>query len=451
MRTIGLLGTTVAAATSAMLAMTTVSIAAVSQPLATSQSGSCVIEDRKARPQGDAERLPAGYYDYQAWLANERAQSAKEPVDKRIAEKKGEGKKGDPYGTLASGIIGVAIDDNNEQLVVVVDPKIIEPEPLQAELRGAAAAEHARNPAAPEIGVRTQAGCHSVDELSKAAAVIKDRSWHPKAINASYGVHLNAYTTVFDLRFRTQDVEVGTALAEELGPLVNVTYDEVGAELHDGNRESDSEPHWGGAGIGVNNDSLGNNCSSGFAVNTVSDGIAYVTAAHCATFGTETTPRNNLVLESGQTYFGTSSRISGYPSYDMALLNAPTEDYEDNLYYHPIGALGSSTDVDGKRNAAVGDLVCLSGHSTLTRCNLQVETLDGQLCREGTTQCTDLMIEYATGGTACNEGDSGGAVFMPPTNNRIVGMHIGESGGFCKAEKIFHIEDHLNVTVASAG
>lgn len=159
-------------------------------------------------------------------------QHAKDALDSRIVEFFGEDSKGTPHETLAKGLIGVAVDDADQQLVIVVDAAMVDVSKLQANLDGIANAEHAKFPAVAEISVRVQAGCHSAADLLRAASVIDQRAWHPQAGETAYTVTLDPGDSSYHVFMPAGAVKVGEALTDQLGTLVTVIYTD-GKPVHD--------------------------------------------------------------------------------------------------------------------------------------------------------------------------------------------------------------------------
>lgn len=209
--------------------------------------------------------------------------------------------KESPFSTLNNGLVGVALDHRTHDLVVVVDPVIIDVENVQIILNRVASTEHEQRPGTPAISVRVQAGCHTASELLSAAKVIEARSWHLDASSTGYSVALDPHDSTFHVNIETGANDVVAALVGELGDRVTLTYS-LGGPVSDV-RQDDGERHWGGAAIGLAGG--GNYCTSGFTVDTQNSGKAMVTAGHCF--------RNGDRVTSGNEGYGTAQGESGYP------------------------------------------------------------------------------------------------------------------------------------------
>lgn len=153
-----------------------------------------------------------------------------------------------------------------------------------------------------------------------------------------------------------------------LGALVDVL--DVESPIARQNRNDDGQPHWCGAGVG--DLEPGNQCTSGFALDTKSAGKAMTIASHCF--------RNDQRIESGDEPYGEGRKRSDYPLYDVMLVNGENQNYDDDLYHNPYTAEHDPIDVDGKRDADRGDVVCVSGWSSLASCGLDVVGLSAELC-----------------------------------------------------------------------
>ncbi len=196
------------------------SAATVNEPL-------CGVSDDAALLAA-AFRTEAGHMSYQDWLANPRAQEdvtrINDVVDAitpqlAIAEVTGEydllAIEYDPLALqLASGVIGVTIDHVKQLFLVVVDPAVIAIDELQRDLSAVSG----------ELNVEVRAGCHSIEEITAARHVIRGRNWHPQVSKATYAFYLDPATAAFKVDMAEADREVGNALSEALGEMVDVTY-----------------------------------------------------------------------------------------------------------------------------------------------------------------------------------------------------------------------------------
>ncbi len=146
-------------------------------------------------------------------------------------------------------------------------------------------------------------------------------------------------------------------------------------------------------------------CSIGFAVQG-----GFVTAGHCGTTGQSVTDTNGTALG---TYQG-----STFPSHDYAWVkttSAWTPTPKVNQYN------GSTVNVAGSTEAAIGASICRSGRTTGWKC--------------GTVQAKNITVNYSDGPvtgltrtTACaNGGDSGGSFI---SGNQAQGVTSG-GGGVC--------------------
>jgi len=187
-------------------------------------SEDCAVRD-------DAELARAGTrpkesYEHEPWIANDASQRAMRAIEATLGTRFGENTKTATEQQLAHGLIGVATDHHAQQVVVVVDPDLVDSKQLQADLAGVA--EHQRSPGSDLLGVRVQAGCHRAAELLEASKTIHGRDWHRGASKASYSVFLNARTSTYEFTFATGDRDVAEALKAKLGDRVTIHYGAVG-------------------------------------------------------------------------------------------------------------------------------------------------------------------------------------------------------------------------------
>lgn len=132
------------------------------------------------------------------------------------------------------------------------------------------------------------------------------------------------------------------------------------------------------------------------------------------------------------------------------LMNASTQNYNDDVYYNPIWAEHNPLDVGGGRNANVGNYLCLSGHESKAVCGNRVASAHGEkLCTPG---CTYGLVGTRKAGRRdpCIPGDSGGPMFRREAHTDVAGIIIGfkDYGQKCVGERTSSIENHLSVTVA---
>lgn len=403
----------------------------------------CVVPGAAQLKQASVP-LADGSLAHEQWIAGRGPQLALESVRARLVARFGENTKEQPFRQLAAGLIGTTVDHTTQQVVVVTDPAVASGG-LQSELRGVSAAASRADLGTPQLGVRVQAGCHSAAALTDAAGVITGRSWHGRAAQATYGGYLDPDTATFAFTFDPADRDVAEALTARLGDRVRISYGGVARS----DRADDSAPHWGGAAIGVDGDGIGAVCSSGFTVDTASAGKAMVTAGHCF--------NNGQVIESGDEPYGTAQGKSNYPAYDMMLINASTQDYDDDLYHDPYVAENSPIDVSGSGDPGVGASICISGMIHKSVCGNSVKALDAYMC--SSLGCTYGLIRTERSGTdPCKPGTSGGPMYSTGPNH-VRGLLIGyeyltsdaaKTPVACFGERVSNVKSHLNVTVATS-
>lgn len=103
--------------------------------------------------------------------------------------------------------------------MAVVDPALLDVQELDAELKAAADAEHARRPSVRKVKIRAQGGCHSAAELIDALDRI------PDLIRPHPG-QMSWHTSPYDSRIHMVDMDpaspTAVRLREQLGELVRL-------------------------------------------------------------------------------------------------------------------------------------------------------------------------------------------------------------------------------------
>ena len=85
------------------------------------------------------------------WVPTEGEQQAKRAVFDVLDRRFPDAGKQDPHRTLREGFIGIAVDRPAREHVAVVDPALVDVRDLDAELKAAADAEHARRPGVSKV------------------------------------------------------------------------------------------------------------------------------------------------------------------------------------------------------------------------------------------------------------------------------------------------------------
>jgi hypothetical protein len=398
-----------------------------SEPDAPSQaSADCVIPSDEALHAKETappeEPLPSD-----AWLANDAAQGAVQTIDQALTARFGDDDLDAGRDPLQAGLIGVASDDHARELVVVVDPEMVDQDALQGELRSRVSDSTLR--------VRVGPSCHSAADLLAAEAALDARTWHARAAAVSYGAFLDARTSTFNVTFSAEDQPVADALKATLGEAVTI---EFGTPTRRG-RLDDGEPHWGGAGIGRPRNN--NFCTSGFTVQLPNHGTqGSVTAGHCFA--------NGQRIWSGPEFYGHTHGERGFPRFDMIRIHPHGETFAPRIHTDP----GSPTvrTVVASGNPRRGSFVCVSGMVTRAKCGLEVTSTRARLCDP--SGCTPNLFRAAKPGeTVGRGGDSGAPVYNRFSNATaaIRGMEIGGTRPTnIYAHKVSTITRHLNVAVA---
>jgi hypothetical protein len=402
----------------------------------------CQVPDYLAT-HSPGNRTPAGYYEYQTWIANDQAQAALDGLQSLVQSQFGLTPSSGDTEALAKGLIGVALDDAAQTVDIVVDPSRVDPGTLGQLARAAVAR---RSPSSgPLFKVAVRGGCASAKTLADDRAFLDGLG--SSLAPHGWGFYLDAHDSAFHVELSPQDSSAAAVLTSKLGDRVKIQLSQV--SLLD--RFNDGQPHWGGSGIRPGNVSS-NICTSAFVVNLPGGGLGAVTAGHC--FVDTGTINNRNVFSGSQDYGGVTSGSSDYPNFDMVRINNGSQSWQAKIHVDPCCPTVRTVTSSG--NPAVGDFVCNSGMTTLAICGLLVHTIDETVCfSDG---CRLHMIRAdRNGDVVARGGDSGG-----PTYNRIGstdaaarGMIIG--GGNCSGQnctisfshRISAVTGHLSVSVAT--
>lgn len=191
--------------------------------------------------------------------------------------------------------------------------------------------------------------------------------------------------------------------------------DYPGRAFGDYSRNSDWEPHWGGARL-ISPDVPGypapypgypgvlvGTCTSGFSVTTNATGKErMVTAGHCYHHGWD------VNSPQGET-FGTVVNWSQYPDYvDAELVGGAGIDMEGRIYIG--GSSGLPADVIGAANPVTNYTYCLSGAVTHEACTLTLYDNQCYTVGQPPTPCS-RMIHFVLPGTGACRGDSGAPIY----------------------------------------
>jgi hypothetical protein len=394
-------------------------------------------------------RLSAqGWFEHEAWIAQPTVQALKDSFDAEVARTFPHAPKIDDQ--IDQGLIGVVADHHRKQLVVVVDDGFVDVTGLQARLQTALTQEQHQNPliGSAQLPIRVQTGCNSAAELTKARSVLQGGTWYPEGKTTTAGWYLDGHDSTYHVTFTESEHASAEALRSELGDLVTIDWAQAPSTLDD--RADDGQPHWGGARIGPVG-AAGNTCSSGFTVDTASGGKAMITAGHCFDLG--------QAVESGDEAYGAVTRRR-FPRYDMAIIDASNQNYDDDLYHDPYYPETQAYDVEGGGTPGVGDYVCVGGGFSLAECYVEIMDLhtNHTYIFEGQqVETPDLMLVDKPGVFVCNSGDSGGPYYRRPNApgiRAVHGIHHGRLDASqhheCLAEKYVSIKAGLDVTAATS-
>jgi trypsin len=395
-------------------------------------TASCAVPDYLASHEPHA-RTGAGYYEYQAWIANDSSQATLDRVQSLLKSYFGLGEDSGDLDSLRSGLIGIALDHAGETVNVVVDPTRVAVDDLSS--RANATLDR------PAFKVAVIAGCSSAQDLAEARRFL-DRQM--KAAPEGWGYSLDAHDSTYHVTIAPDRKALASLLASRLGDLVTIEY-EPSALL---DRMNDGQPHWGGAGIRAGSYNS-NNCTSGFTVRLPAGDRGSVTAAHCFDDGSGINGRN---VESGtRDYGGQTAGASGYPTWDMVRIGNGGHTWDNRIHVDPCCPTVRNVTASG--NPSVGDFICNSGMTTRAICGLEVTAIDATFLGR-----IHLIRANRGGDIIARGGDSGGPMYnrLGDTNAAARGIIIAGSG--CDAQqrcttvyghRISAVTGHLNVTVAT--
>lgn len=392
----------------------------------------CVVRDDDSLHSG-AQPTKAGHYPHEEWIANPAAQRVLESVNGAINQQFGQSDQANVTRALDSGLVGLALDHFAQEIVVLVDPSLVDESDLEGRLRGIV--QRAYNNNAP-FALRVGKACNSASELHSARDVLGNQSWHARANEAPYSFYLDPNTSTYHVTFSASDADIAAALEERLGDAVEIEW---GVPQRDG-RLDDGEPHYGGAGIRAGNESQ-NSCTSGFTVVLSNGNKGSVTAGHCY--------NNGQNIYSGPQFYGETQGESGFPTYDMIRIHPNGETFTNKIHVDPC--CPDVRTVTEHSNPALGAFICISGMVTRAKCGLEVKDTNATLCSGGCTP--NLFYSKKPGDTIRAPGDSGAPLYIRPTTTTagIKGIHIGGgSPDESYAHKISTIKSHLNISVSQS-
>lgn len=158
-----------------------------------------------------------------AFRGTPAAQRATEEVDAVLHREVGSNTKGAASRRLQGGVIGIAGDADRGALAVVVDPSQVDVDNLRSKL----AAERDEEAETKSAAVYVRTSCHPASALLRAYRVLSERNWHSEARDFTFGFSLNEYDSTWHVGM--PEGAAATALKEQLGALVRITY-----EVNDG-------------------------------------------------------------------------------------------------------------------------------------------------------------------------------------------------------------------------
>jgi hypothetical protein len=393
----------------------------------------CAVPDYLAT-HAPGTRTAAGYYEYQAWIANDSSQATLDRLQGLLKAYFGLNEESGDLDALRGGLIGIALDHAAQTVNVVVDPTLVD----VADLSSRANAVLDR----PAFEVAVIAGCESARDLVDARTVLDGLG--TKLAPHFWGYYLDAHDSTYHVTFSPEDKAAAAVVTGRLGDLATIEF-EASALL---DRMNDGQPHWGGAGIRAGSYNS-NNCTSGFTVRLPGGNRGSVTAAHCFDDGSGINGRN---VESGtQDYGGQTAGAHDYPNYDMVRIGNGGHTWDNRIHVDPCCPVVRNVVASG--NPSVGDFICNSGMTTRAICGLEVTAADMSFGGR-----VHLVRARRGGDIIARGGDSGGPMYnrFGDTNAAARGIIVLGSG--CDAQRrcttvyghrISAVVNHLDVAVST--
>jgi hypothetical protein len=300
----------------------------------------------------------------------------------------------------ADGALGFRYDHAADEFVVVYPD-------------GEAASPAEFGPVADEI--RIEESTLSAATVAEFAEAVEGRTFHPDAADYSYGSYVDVTTDAIVLG-TDAPADVIAPLVESYGDAVEVRSGESGRL-----RQSDPEPHWGGASITDG----GGVCTSGFTGQT--GGVrVMVTAGHCSV------PGGQIFSTGGGQFWGTFGQHVNFPDPDLAIIVGTT--YQGAIY------LGGVNSTSGAAVSSFADPVmgfnnyCWSGQTSGEVCGNTVVSFAGTLCDPA--GCTFNLT--VSNGPLVQPGDSGSPWFVYSAGN-VLPVHIrGITIGVVAGQNYWH-------------
>lgn len=384
----------------------------------------CEVGDPAALAEAEPVPGPNQPYEYQSWLATDDAQAGVRAVNAELEQRFGV----DPSSWLDQGYFGTIADHYNQELRVVVDSGLVDIGALQADLDAAASSQV--EPGA--LAVRVANACNSASEIAESEETVSSLDWvdESEPQRVSFSIDPTSSTVAVVVTPRSDDS--ADELEAQEGDTVTISEGSLGRA----GRNTDTEPHKGGAGIRRAADTS-NICTSAFTAILPSGEKGSVSAGHCFS--------NGQTIRSGSTAYGEAAGESNFPTFDMIRIKPQGESFTRAVYGTPGSP--SVRDVTGAENPSAGELLCVSGMVSEQICDVEVINLNAEFC--DASGCTPNLAKARKNGTnVTRPGDSGGPVYRRDGNDaKIRGMIIAfdapESSLF---HKVNTIKDHLGIT-----
>lgn len=243
----------------------------------------------------------------------------------------------------------------------------------------------------------------------------------------------------------SEDSKDVLATVEQIGPgaTTSIPAGALRVEVRDpaiaspNGRYNDAPSYWGGARIYVDvGGGLAKACSTGFYINSATNGTVMVTAGHCSMRDSNLVALNGRSVSNGDwTRNVGTTEGNKWPNPDLAVI--------DGQAYGAVSySENDSTGSDNIRNSwtapATGVTYCHYGQVSKRKC-FQLSSLNVTNCPSGwgglcTTGLAFTSGPSGPGGTIVSGGDSGGGMFLEYADGTIGARGIVHGGG-CDASE----------------
>lgn len=324
----------------------------------------------------------------------------------------------DAIGDESEIVFGLAIDDVNKQVIVVIDIEAWEDHSNRIR------AKLAEKRIGLNISIRPS--CNSLRKTRSVFERLKKDDEKSPLRYSTRSIYVSAEEGKVVLTINPDSLSNCQASREKIDRYLDELqadgFVEVVLDQHVSQqaRLSDTSPHRGAAAVGTFSGSTGA-CTSGFTVR-YGNRTGVVSAGHCFYQG--------QTVWSGNVSYGTVVKRAPFPTQDLLLIESLSQESFIKAFYTDPGSPSQRIQTKKRSSVTVGDKVCLSGKVSLAKCGSSVYSVNCSLCdpsgcTHGLTCAAHPRLNVST------SGDSGAPVYqrLPNSGARICGMNIGSPGG----------------------